>query len=316
MVAISRAITAEAEYISEWLDYHLVVGFDKFIILNNDATGRVTEILRPYVEQGAVEEIHREVVVGSGDEFPGFRDTVKQLHGETFWFSWVDLDEFWVPPSWAEHLRDATMPFTNMRTAWAPKAFHGHWLYFGESPWAQQRPAPGTPVALAFTRRQLETHPKAKQLSLIDAVDFDSPPEDWSMHSIALRYPYGRSAYNIIIGPLILWWEVNQDIAILTRVSFCSQNGSVCLGTTLRDIVVVLSLLLLLRSATAGVGLQLPSSVQLARRDSRGLSVLRNATQYGRSVEENEDDEAERESEEATSLVRHISPDPDMSGSC
>ncbi|CAK0861018.1 unnamed protein product [Prorocentrum cordatum] len=55
LVALSRAVAAEAEYIAEWLDYHLSVGFDKFIILNKDVTGGVEQILRPYMEQGSVE---------------------------------------------------------------------------------------------------------------------------------------------------------------------------------------------------------------------------------------------------------------------
>lgn len=246
LVALSRAVAAEAEYIAEWLDYHLSVGFDKFIILNKDVTGGVEQILRPYMEQGSVEEIYREVKANVWDEFPGFKETVKKLHGEAFWFVWIDLDEFWVPPSWADNLRDAIMPFTNMRTASSPKAFHGHWLTFGESPWAQ-RPAPGTPVTVAFTRRHLKTHPMSKQLSLIDAVDFDA--ENWSMHSIELRDPYRRSGYNMLIGPLILWWESFEDIAILTHVSFCSQSSSACSGTSIRDILFALSLLLFLRSA-------------------------------------------------------------------
>lgn len=43
-------IKNEAEYMPEWLEYHLLVGFEKFYIYDNGSTDNIKQVLAPYVD--------------------------------------------------------------------------------------------------------------------------------------------------------------------------------------------------------------------------------------------------------------------------
>ena len=68
----------------------------------------------------------------------------------------LDVDEVWVPPSWAADLRKTLEQFTNLRTARLPKTFLCRWLYFGGSLW-DHRPPNGTLVPEVFLTHALRT---------------------------------------------------------------------------------------------------------------------------------------------------------------
>jgi hypothetical protein len=44
----------EALYIAEWLEYHFLVGVDKFWIVDNDSTDNLSFVLSPYLAMGVV----------------------------------------------------------------------------------------------------------------------------------------------------------------------------------------------------------------------------------------------------------------------
>ena len=48
-------IKNEAPYLSEYLEFHLLQGFEHFIFYDNDSTDKTEEILKPYIEEGLVE---------------------------------------------------------------------------------------------------------------------------------------------------------------------------------------------------------------------------------------------------------------------
>ena len=87
-------IKNEAEYLPEWLEYHLLVGVDKFYIYDNDSTDRLKDILRPYIEAGIAEYIY---YPKKQSQTYMCNDAIKKVQDETYWLAIIDTDEFIVP---------------------------------------------------------------------------------------------------------------------------------------------------------------------------------------------------------------------------
>ena len=53
-LAIAAIFKNETPYLEEWLEYHLLVGFDHFYLYDNDGSNEVRELLAPYFRAGIV----------------------------------------------------------------------------------------------------------------------------------------------------------------------------------------------------------------------------------------------------------------------
>jgi len=51
-ISIVAMVKNESEYIKEWLEYHMLVGVDKFVIYDNNSDDNLKEILQPYINSG------------------------------------------------------------------------------------------------------------------------------------------------------------------------------------------------------------------------------------------------------------------------
>ena len=47
----------EARYLVEWIEFHRMVGVQRFHIYDNNSTDNITEVLAPYIKEGVVEYI-------------------------------------------------------------------------------------------------------------------------------------------------------------------------------------------------------------------------------------------------------------------
>jgi len=86
----------EALYLAEWIEYHRLVGIDKFIIYDNDSTDNTADVLAPYVTMGIVEHI---LWQGVGQQNLAYLDALRRLRYESEWLAFIDIDEFIVPLS-------------------------------------------------------------------------------------------------------------------------------------------------------------------------------------------------------------------------
>ena len=53
-VAIISQFRDEAKYLKEWIEFHLMVGFDKFYLIDHCSNDNPKEVLQPYIDQGVV----------------------------------------------------------------------------------------------------------------------------------------------------------------------------------------------------------------------------------------------------------------------
>ena len=89
----------EAKYMKEWLDFHLIVGFEHFYVYNNFSEDNYKEVLKPYIDKGLVTLTEWPHKAG---QMSAYNDCIKQFGDESNWIAFMDADEFAVPKKFAD----------------------------------------------------------------------------------------------------------------------------------------------------------------------------------------------------------------------
>jgi hypothetical protein len=84
----------EGCYFREWIEFHRLVGVDKFYIYDNESSDDTQKILEPYIHAGIV---HYRYWPGSKQQVHAYADCVAKCKYSTRWLAFIDLDEFIVP---------------------------------------------------------------------------------------------------------------------------------------------------------------------------------------------------------------------------
>ncbi|GMO69975.1 MAG: hypothetical protein Ta2A_18460 [Treponemataceae bacterium] len=97
-LSIAAIVKNEASYIKEWIEYHRLVGVERFYIYDDSSTDNLLlgGGLRPYIESGLV--IYG-TVLGKWMQVGAYNDAIKKYRNKTKWLAFVDIDEFIVPLS-------------------------------------------------------------------------------------------------------------------------------------------------------------------------------------------------------------------------
>jgi hypothetical protein len=86
----------EATYLAEWIEFHCLVGFERFFLYDNFSEDEHRRVLRPYVREGLV----------SVQDWPVFGEQQRRAYDhclgerrdDTRWIAFLDLDEFLFTP--------------------------------------------------------------------------------------------------------------------------------------------------------------------------------------------------------------------------
>ena len=89
----------EGKYMKEWLDFHLIVGFEHFYLYNNFSSDNYQKVLKPYIEKGIVTLIDWPYQYG---QMVAYNDCIKRFQEESNWIAFMDLDEFAVPVEYSD----------------------------------------------------------------------------------------------------------------------------------------------------------------------------------------------------------------------
>jgi hypothetical protein len=90
----------EAPYLAEWIEFHKLVGVERFFLMNNLSTDNHLEVLAPDIEEGTVLV---EDWAGERPDLP--RQALCNYHclerhrEETRWLAFIDLDEYLFSPT-------------------------------------------------------------------------------------------------------------------------------------------------------------------------------------------------------------------------
>jgi hypothetical protein len=85
----------EADYMREWLEFHRIVGVERFFLYNNRSEDRHLEVLAPYVEDGTV--VLHDWPMRPGQS-PAYDDCLRNHGAESRWIAFIDIDEFLFSP--------------------------------------------------------------------------------------------------------------------------------------------------------------------------------------------------------------------------
>jgi|688.fasta_scaffold455690_2 hypothetical protein len=92
-------IKDEARYIPEFIEFHLLQGFDYFIFYDNKSTDNLNEVISPYIEDGLVEIRYYPDDLKSSKNFWLMNHCIQEQKGKTKWLHFHALDERLYCPS-------------------------------------------------------------------------------------------------------------------------------------------------------------------------------------------------------------------------
>lgn len=93
-LSIAAILKNEALDIKEWIEYHKLIGVERFYLYDNESSDNVRDILQPYIDSGLV--VYK-FISGECMQLPAYRDAVYKYKNQTKWMAIIDLDEFIVP---------------------------------------------------------------------------------------------------------------------------------------------------------------------------------------------------------------------------
>lgn len=95
-IAVVAIIKDEGLYIEEWIEYHLMVGVNKFIIYDHDSSDNTERILQPYIEKKII-YYYKVSTPGSRIHHPQeemYTDAIFNFRDVFQWMFFLDVDEF------------------------------------------------------------------------------------------------------------------------------------------------------------------------------------------------------------------------------
>jgi len=95
-LSICAIFCNEASYLREWIEFHRIVGVERFILYDHKSTDDWRSVLGRYIERG-------EVIVHDWQVDPGqveaYEDCILRHGSESRWIAFIDLDEFLFSPT-------------------------------------------------------------------------------------------------------------------------------------------------------------------------------------------------------------------------
>lgn len=99
----------ESKYLTEWIEYHCLVGVDHFYLYNNSSSDTFNSSLKKYLDQGIVTLIDWPDHLKDGkaeshpiswvlsSQTPAYENAIEVYGNETKWLIFLDVNEFIVP---------------------------------------------------------------------------------------------------------------------------------------------------------------------------------------------------------------------------
>jgi hypothetical protein len=93
-----------AEYLREWIEFHRLVGVERFFLYDNESRDDHEQVLAPYVERGIVEVHHWPTPPSVERGVPwaiidAFNDCLGHHRHDSRWIGFIDVDEFLFSPT-------------------------------------------------------------------------------------------------------------------------------------------------------------------------------------------------------------------------
>jgi len=100
----------EAQWLEEWIEYHLLVGVDHFVLYDFNSTDNWREVLQPYVEEGVVDIVQPIIPRLQKPQSSVYRECTRRFLDRSVWIAYIDINEFLCPVS-ADNIKDILPEF-------------------------------------------------------------------------------------------------------------------------------------------------------------------------------------------------------------
>ncbi|MBQ8293802.1 MAG: glycosyltransferase family 92 protein [Alphaproteobacteria bacterium] len=125
-LSVLSIVKNEGLYLREWIEYHRIVGVEKFYIYDNESDDDTRKILEPYIKSGVVEYIFWP---GQAQQLLAYADWFAKHRNDTRWLAVIDLDEFIVPMKMGtivEYLDSLPLSVAQVIISWFMFGSNGH----------------------------------------------------------------------------------------------------------------------------------------------------------------------------------------------
>jgi len=120
-LSVGAIMKDEAPYLIEWLEFHKIVGVERFYLYNNNSTDNTLDILQPYLQSG-------EVILHDWPVTPGqmsaYEHCLSAYKTESEWIAFIDLDEFLFPTE-KDDLKEVLKEFDGVAGVGVNQLFFG-----------------------------------------------------------------------------------------------------------------------------------------------------------------------------------------------
>lgn len=89
----------EAPYLPEWIEFHRLVGVERFFLYDNASSDGGRAVLEPWIGAGVVSVEDCSTPLGEGGQSWAYTDALRRARGHTSWLAFIDLDEFLYSPT-------------------------------------------------------------------------------------------------------------------------------------------------------------------------------------------------------------------------
>ena len=139
----------EAPYLKEWIEYHLMVGIQRFVLYNNNSDDDYLSVLRPYIEKKFVDLRNWPAIPASPS---AELDCIASYRDRARWIAFIDADEFIVPTK-------AASVTSALETIRPQNGLAINWRYFGSN-FHQCKPKGLVTAAYTRSAERLDKHVK------------------------------------------------------------------------------------------------------------------------------------------------------------
>jgi hypothetical protein len=95
-LAACMTYSNHASYLAEWVEFHLLVGIERFFLYDNGSTDDHRDVLAPYIDEGVV-VLHE--WPGPSRRYAALDHCVSTYRDDARWIAFFDIDEFVFSPN-------------------------------------------------------------------------------------------------------------------------------------------------------------------------------------------------------------------------
>lgn len=152
-LAICAVFKDDARFLSEWIDYHRVVGVEQFWLYNNNSVDNYQVVLKPYIKEGIVKLVNWPSPIHYDERWyaslsiqtSAYNHCLDKVRGKVKWLAMIGVDDYIVPVKSGSIVKVLERRFKKV------SGLGVNWVLFGSA--GVQELAPGDLMTEKMTRR-------------------------------------------------------------------------------------------------------------------------------------------------------------------